>query len=66
MIVGTYFERKFKLRRELELQAAREEARAEERKKNVAEFNALIDEWVKRRDEARAKGEPFNDPIPRL
>ena len=62
MIVGTYFERKFKHRRELEIAAAR----AEERKRNVAEFNALIQDWVKRRDEAIAKGEPFNDPIPRL
>ena len=66
MIVGTYFERKFKLRREQELAAAREEARAEERKENVAEFNALIADWVKRRDEAREKGEPFDEPPPRL
>ena len=62
MIVGTYFERKFKSRREREL----EEARAEERKRNVAEFNALIDEWEKRRDEASEKGEPFDEPIPRM
>jgi len=74
MIVGTYFERKFKLRRERELAAAREEARqegraegrAEERRGNIAEFNALIADWVKRRDEAREKGEPFDEPPPRL
>ena len=70
MIVGTYFERKFKLRRERELAAAREEARqegrAEERRGNVAEFNALIADWVKRRDEAREKGEPFDEPPPGL
>ena len=66
MIVGTYFERKFKLRRELELAAAREEARAEERRENIAELNALIADWVKRRDEAREKGEPFDEPPPRL
>ena len=78
MIVGTYFERKFKRRRELELASARAEAkeearaearveaRAEERRRNVAEFNALIDAWVKRRDEAREKGEPFDEPPPRL
>ena len=70
MIVGTYFERKFKLRRERELAAAREEARqegrAEERRGTIAEFNALLDEWEKRRDEAREKGEPFDEPSPRL
>ena len=70
MIMGTYFERKIKRRRELELAEARaeakEEARAEERRRNVAEFNALIDAWVKRRDEAREKGEPFDEPPPRL
>ena len=66
MIVGTYFERKFKLRREQELAAAREEARAEERRENVAELNALIADWVKRRDEAREKGEPFDEPPPGL
>ena len=62
MIVGTYFERKFKLRRELELAAAREEARAD----GIAEFNALLDDWEKRRGEAREKGEPFDEPPPRL
>ena len=70
MIMGTYFERKIKRRRELELAEAREEARqegrAEERKENVAEFNALIADWVKRRDEARDKGEPFDEPPPTL
>ena len=70
MIVGTYFERKFKLRRERELAAAREEGRAEgraeERRGNIAEFNALIADWVKRRDEAREKGEPFDESPPRL
>ena len=73
MIVGTYFERKFKLRREQELQAAREEGRrqgreegrAEVRKRN-AEFNALLEDWVKRSDEASEKGEPFDEPMPRL
>ena len=62
MIMGTYFERKIKRRRELELAAAREEVRAQV----VAEFNALIDAWVKRRDEACEKGEPFDEPPPRL
>ena len=62
MIVGTYFERKFKHRREQELAAAR----AEERKRTVAEFNALIDEWEKRRDEATEKGEPFDEPPPMM
>ena len=70
MIVGTYFERKFKLRCELELAAAREEGRqegrAEERKENVAELNALIADWVKRPDEAREKGEPFDEQPPGL
>ena len=86
MIVGTYFERKFKHRRETELAAARAEASAEgraegraegveegmergraaERKRNAAEFNTLIDEWEKRRDEATEKGEPFDEPIPRM
>ena len=78
MIMGTYFERKIKRRRELELAEARAEAkeearaearveaRAEERRRNVAEFNALIDAWVKRRDESREKGEPFDEPPPRL
>ena len=62
MIVGTYFERKFKRRREMEI----EEARAEERKRNAAEINALIDEWEKRRDEASEKGEPFDEPPPMM
>ena len=70
MIMGTYFERKIKRRRELELAEAREEARqegrAEERKGNIAELNALIADWVKRRDEAREKGEPFDEPPPTL
>ena len=70
MIMGTYFERKIKRRRELELAEAREEARqegrAEERKGNIAELNALIADWVKRRDEAREKGEPFDEPPPGL
>ena len=70
MIVGTYFERKFKHRRELELEAARQEAReevrVEERKRNVAEFNALIQDWIKRRDEASEKGEPFDEPPPMM
>ena len=66
MIVGTYFERKFKLRREQELAEKVKEAREEERKENIAEFNALIADWVKRRDEAREKGEPFDEPPPRL
>ena len=74
MIMGTYFERKIKLRRELELaearaeakEEARAEARVEERRRTIAEFNALIDAWVKRRDEAREKGEPFDEPPPRL
>lgn len=74
MIVGTYFERKFKHRREQELAAARAEAsaaaraegRVEGRGTGIAEFNALIDEWEKRRDEATEKGEPFDEPIPRM
>ena len=74
MIVGTYFERKFKQRRELELEAARAEARAEGRVEGreegrgtgIAEFNAVLDEWEKRRDEASEKGEPFDEPMPRL
>ena len=66
MIAGTYFERKIKRRREPDLAEARKEARAEERKGNAAEFNSLIDEWVKRRDESREKGEPFDEPPPGL
>ena len=73
MIVGTYFERKFKHRRELELEAAREKAREEGRmqgraeiRKRNAEFNALFEDWLKRRDEAREKGEPFDEPVPPL
>ena len=66
MIMGTYFERKIKRRRELELAEARAEVRVEERRRNVAEFNALIDAWIKCRDEAREKGEPFDEPPPRL
>ena len=62
MIVGTYFERKFKQRRELELQAARAEGRGT----GIAEFNAVLDEWEKRRLEASEKGEPFDEPMPRL
>ena len=58
MIMGTYFERKIKRRRELEL--------AEARARTIAEFNALLDDWEKRRDEAREKGEPFDEPPPRL
>ena len=58
MIMGTYFERKIKRRRELEIAAARAEG--------IAEFNALLDDWEKRRDEAREKGEPFDEPPPRL
>ena len=58
MIMGTYFERKIKRRRELELAEARAMA--------IAEFNALLDDWEKRRDEAREKGEPFDEPPPRL
>ena len=56
--MGTYFERKIKRRRELELAEARASA--------IAEFNALLDDWEKRRDEAREKGEPFDEPPPRL
>ena len=70
MIVGTYFERKFKHRRETELAAAsaaaRAEGRAEGRGTGIAEFNAILDEWEKRRDEASEKGEPFDEPMPRL
>ena len=58
MIMGTYFERKIKRRRELEL--------AEARASTIAEFNALLDDWEKRRDEAREKGESFDEPPPRL
>ena len=58
VIMGTYFERKIKRRRELELAEARAMA--------IAEFNALLDDWEKRRDEAREKGEPFDEPPPRL
>ena len=70
MIVGTYFERKFKHRRETELAEARAEASAAAsvaaRKRTVAEFNALIQDWIKRRDEAIEKGEPFDEPPPMM
>ena len=62
MIMGTYFERKIKRRRELELAEKAKEARAE----GIAEFNALLDDWERRRDEAREKGESFDEPPPRL
>ena len=78
MIVGTYFERKFKLRREQELaakfnegreeglSAGREEGREAGRAQAIAEFNALLDKWEKRRAEATEKGEPFDEPPPKM
>lgn len=78
MIIGTYFERKFKHRRETELAAkfnegheegvsvGREEGRAAGRAQAIAEFNALLDKWEKRRDEAIGKGEPFDEPPPKM
>ena len=70
MIVGTYFERKFKQRRELELaekfDEGVEEGMERGRARTIAEFNTLIDEWVKRRDEATEKGEPFDEPPPKM
>ena len=39
---------------------ARQEGRKEERRQN----NAAWDAWLKRRDEAQANGQPFDEPSP--
>ena len=39
---------------------ARQEGRQEERRENNAEWEA----WLKRRDEAQANGQPFDEPSP--
>ena len=65
MVIAEYLERKYYgPRRRKELAEAkergREEGGAQGRKQVIAEFR----EWNARRLEAKAKGEPFDEPLP--
>ena len=62
MIAGTYLEQMLKRRRARQLAEAEERGRAEMR----AEIRAKMREWNARRLEAKAKGEPFDEPLPDL
>ena len=52
MTIAAYFEQKAK------------EERAKERAKGRAELRSEVMEWNKRRLEAKARGETFDEPIP--
>ena len=61
MVIAEYLERKYygpKRRKELA------EAKERGRKKGLAEVNAIFREWNARRLKAKAKGEPFDEPLP--
>ena len=53
MVLGALMKRK-----------ARTEGLAEGRAEGRAEANKAWLEWLKRKEEAEAKGEPFNEPSP--
>ena len=44
--------------------AGREEGIAAGREEAIAEANRLLSEWLRRRDDAAARGEPFDEPPP--
>ena len=61
VVIGSYLEEYvFKPRRKRMIAAAKAEARAEER----AAIRASVQRWSRRRSDAEARGEPFNEPHP--
>ena len=57
MVLGALMKRKARTE-------GREQGRAEGREQGLAESNKAWREWLRRKEEAEANGQPFNEPAP--